>query len=72
LASGSSHDETACLPSASAPSWTRLASRSRQTYPDYPGVYWGDGNMLDAPASDFQVIEYLRLATRPLARCARC
>ncbi|WP_342653524.1 DUF2586 domain-containing protein [Pseudomonas sp. F3-2] len=31
-----------------------------QTYPDYPGVYWGDGNMLDAPASDFQVIEYLR------------
>lgn len=35
-----------------------------QTYPDYPGVYWGDGNMLDAPASDFQVIEYLRLADK--------
>lgn len=31
-----------------------------QTYPDYPGVYWGDGNLLDAPASDFQVVEYLR------------
>lgn len=31
-----------------------------QTYPDYPGVFWGDGNMLDAPGSDFQVIEYLR------------
>lgn len=35
-----------------------------QTYPDYPGVYWGDGNMLDAPASDYQVIEYLRLADK--------
>ena len=35
-----------------------------QTYPDYPGVFWGDGNMLDAPASDFQVIEYLRLADK--------
>jgi hypothetical protein len=35
-----------------------------QTYPDYPGVYWGDGNMLDAPASDFQVIEYLRVTDK--------
>ncbi|NWD86261.1 DUF2586 domain-containing protein [Pseudomonas sp. K5002] len=35
-----------------------------QTYPDYPGVYWGDGNMLDTPASDYQVIEYLRLADK--------
>ncbi|WP_460098257.1 DUF2586 domain-containing protein [Pseudomonas sp. H3_C08] len=35
-----------------------------QTYPDYPGVFWGDGNMLDAPASDYQVIEYLRLADK--------
>ncbi len=35
-----------------------------QTYPDYPGVYWGDGNMLDAPASDYLVIEYLRLADK--------
>lgn len=35
-----------------------------QTYPDYPGVYWGDGNMLDAPGSDYLVIEYLRLADK--------
>lgn len=35
-----------------------------QTYADYPGVFWGDGNMLDAPASDFQVVEYLRLADK--------
>ncbi|PWE46173.1 DUF2586 domain-containing protein [Pseudomonas prosekii] len=35
-----------------------------QTYPDYPGVYWGDGNLLDTPTSDYQVIEYLRLADK--------
>ena len=35
-----------------------------QTYPDYPGVYWGDGNMLDAPGSDFLVIEYLRVTDK--------
>lgn len=35
-----------------------------QTYPDYPGVYWGDGNMLDTPGSDYLVIEYLRLADK--------
>jgi len=35
-----------------------------QTYTDYPGVYWGDGNLLDVPASDFQVIEYLRVADK--------
>lgn len=27
-------------------------------------MYWGDGNMLDTPASDYQVIEYLRLADK--------
>lgn len=35
-----------------------------QTYADYPGVFWGDGNMLDAPGSDYLVIEYLRLADK--------
>ncbi|AZD95320.1 MULTISPECIES: DUF2586 domain-containing protein [Pseudomonas] len=35
-----------------------------QTYPDYPGVYFGDANMLDTPGSDFQVIEHLRLADK--------
>ncbi|UNG19255.1 DUF2586 domain-containing protein [Stutzerimonas zhaodongensis] len=39
-----------------------------QTYPDYPGVFWGDGNMLDAPGSDFQVVEYLRLADKAARR----
>jgi len=27
-------------------------------------VYWGDGNMLDAPGSDFQVVEYLRITDK--------
>lgn len=31
-----------------------------QHYADYPGIFWADGNMLDSPAGDFQVIEYLR------------
>ena len=35
-----------------------------QTYPDYPGVYWGDANMLDTPGSDFQVVEYLRITDK--------
>ncbi|HFF2273193.1 TPA: DUF2586 domain-containing protein [Pseudomonas aeruginosa] len=35
-----------------------------QTYPDYPGVFWGDGNMLDAPGSDFNVVENLRVADK--------
>jgi len=35
-----------------------------QTYTDYPGVYWGDGNLLDAPGSDYQVIEYLRIVDK--------
>ncbi|WP_433736424.1 DUF2586 domain-containing protein [Pseudomonas putida] len=39
-----------------------------QTYPDYPGVFWADGNTLDAPGSDFQVIEYLRIADKAARR----
>lgn len=38
-----------------------------QTYNDYPGIYWGDGNLLDVPAGDFQAIENLRV----LDYCAR-
>lgn len=39
-----------------------------QTYPDYPGVFWGDGNLLDAPGSDFQVIENLRVVDKAARR----
>lgn len=52
------------LPSAIRAELDKARFTVTQTYPDYPGVYWGDGNMLDAPASDFQVIEYLRLADK--------
>lgn len=38
-----------------------------QHYTDYPGTYWGDCNLLDAPGGDYQVIEYLR----PVDKAAR-
>ena len=41
-----------------------------QTYVGYPGVFFGDGNMLDSPDSDFKVIEYLRI-TDKAARAIR-
>ncbi|MNB72500.1 hypothetical protein D3C75_190860 [compost metagenome] len=52
------------LPSAIRAELDKARFSVSQTYPDYPGVFWGDGNMLDAPASDFQVVEYLRLADK--------
>ncbi len=39
-----------------------------QTYPDYPGTFWGDANLLDAPGSDFQVVEYLRITDKAARR----
>lgn len=39
-----------------------------QLYSDYPGVYWGDGNLLDAQGSDFQVIEHLRIVDKAARR----
>jgi hypothetical protein len=56
--------ESVPLPSAIRAELDTARFSVSQTYPDYPGVFWGDGNMLDAPASDFQVIEYLRLADK--------
>ncbi|WP_020411002.1 DUF2586 domain-containing protein [Hahella ganghwensis] len=35
-----------------------------QRYPDYPGTYWGDCNLLDVPAGDYQVIEHLRVVDK--------
>lgn len=56
------------LPSAIRSELDKARLSVSQTYPDYPGVFWGDGNLLDAPASDFQVIEYLRLADKAARR----
>ncbi len=52
------------LPSAIRAELDKARFSVSQTYPDYPGVFWGDGNMLDAPDSDFLVVEYLRLADK--------
>ncbi|MCM2317953.1 MAG: DUF2586 domain-containing protein [Pseudomonas sp.] len=56
------------LPSAIRSALDAARFSVSQTYPDYPGVFWGDANMLDAPGSDFQVVEYLRLADKAARR----
>ena len=33
-------------------------------YPDYDGIYWADGNLLDAEGGDYQVIENLRVVDK--------
>lgn len=37
-----------------------------QWYPDYEGVYFGDGNVLDVTGGDFQVIEDLRVVNKSI------
>ena len=39
-----------------------------QVYPDYPGTFWGDANMLDAPGSDYTVVENLRIVDKAARR----
>ncbi len=39
-----------------------------QWYPDIPGVYWGDGALLDVPGGDYQVIENLRVVQKAMRR----
>ena len=39
-----------------------------QHYTDYPGTYWGDCNLLDAPGGDYQVIEHLRVVDKAARR----
>ena len=56
--------ESIPLPSAIRAELDTARFSVTQTYPDYPGVFWADANMLDAPGSDYQVVEYLRLADK--------
>ena len=56
------------LPSAILAELDKARLSVPQTYPDYPGTFWGDGNMLDAPGSDYQVVEYLRIADKAARR----
>jgi hypothetical protein len=39
-----------------------------QWYPDYPGMYWWDGNMLDVPGGDYQVVENLRVVQKAMRK----
>lgn len=55
------------LPSATLAALDAARFSVVQTYRDYPGIYFGDLNLLDSPTGDFQVIEYLR----PLDKAAR-
>ncbi|MGZ5025700.1 MAG: DUF2586 domain-containing protein [Methylobacter sp.] len=41
-----------------------------QFYPDYDGIYWSDGQMLDAATGDYTVIENLRVVDKA-ARAVR-
>ncbi|MCF5721024.1 DUF2586 domain-containing protein [Pseudomonas syringae] len=56
------------LPSAVLTELDKARLSVPQTYPDYPGTFFGDGNMLDAPGSDFQVVEYLRIVDKAARR----
>ena len=56
--------ENVPLPTATRAELDKARFSVSQTYSDFPGVYWGDGNQLDIPTSDFLVIEYLRLADK--------
>ncbi len=55
------------LPSATVSTLDANRLSCSQTYPDYPGTYWGDVNLLDIPGGDYQVIEHLR----PVDKVAR-
>lgn len=37
-------------------------------YPDYAGIYWADGNMLEVDGGDYQVIEYVRVTDKVARR----
>lgn len=37
-----------------------------QHYPDYPGTFWGDMNMLDDPIGDYKVVEYVRVILKAM------
>lgn len=56
------------LPASTLSELDKLRLSVPQTYPDYPGVFWGDANMLDAPGSDFNVIENLRIVDKAARR----
>lgn len=53
--------EGATLPDATLATLDANRLSCIQRYIDYPGTFWGDCNLLDEPAGDYQVIENLRV-----------
>lgn len=64
LGSTPNDSEGVPLPSAIRSELDKGRFSVSQTYPDYEGVYWGDANMLDTAASDYQVLENLRVVDK--------
>lgn len=61
-------NEGISLPSATLTELDKMRFSVPQSYPDYPGMYWGDANLLDAPGSDFSVLENLRVVDKAARR----
>lgn len=60
--------EAIALPSSVLAELDKARLSVPQTYSDYPGMFWGDANMLDAPGSDFTVVENLRIVDKAARR----
>jgi hypothetical protein len=56
------------LPSSTLSELDKVRLSVPQSYPDYPGMFWGDANMLDAPGSDYTVVENLRIVDKAARR----
>lgn len=56
------------LPSSTLTELDKMRLSVPQNYPDYPGMFWGDANMLDAPGSDYTVVENLRITDKAARR----
>ncbi|MBU2707707.1 DUF2586 family protein [Zooshikella marina] len=56
--------EGMALPSVMITELDKIRLSVPQTYPDYPGTYWGDASLLEQPGGDYQVIEHLRIVDK--------
>ncbi|GAA0427033.1 DUF2586 domain-containing protein [Pseudomonas veronii subsp. inensis] len=56
------------LPSATLAELDKMRFSVPQNYPDYPGMFWGDANLLAAPGSDFSEVENLRIVDKAARR----
>lgn len=54
------------LPSATLTALDAARASCIQCYPDYPGTYFGDANMLEVPTGDYKVIEHARVVLKAM------